>query len=40
LAETIAFKILENKIVEKVEVKITKPDIWGDCSPGVHISRS
>ncbi len=40
LAEDIATRVLNNKIVTRVEVKITKPDIWGDCQPGVQISRS
>ncbi len=40
LCENIAKKLLKQKIVEKVEVKISKPDIWGDSSPGVHIIRS
>lgn len=40
LVEEIAKNILNFNLVEKVEVKITKPEIWGDCQPGVHISRS
>lgn len=40
LVEEIGEKILKYKIVEQVEVKITKPDVWGDCSPGVHIIRT
>lgn len=39
LAEDIAKRILNNNLVTKVEVKITKPDIWGDCQPGVQIVR-
>lgn len=39
LSENIARNILENSIVQSVEVKITKPDIWGDCEPGVWIRR-
>ena len=39
LAESIASKILNYKSVTKVEVEISKPDIWSDCSPGVLITR-
>ncbi len=39
LCEEIASQILKFQIVKKVEVKITKPDIWGDCEPGVTILR-
>ena len=39
LAEEIASRILDNKIVTSVEVKITKPDICGDCNPGDQIVR-
>lgn len=39
LTEKIASKILNYKNVTKVEVEITKPDIWGDCMPGVNIVR-
>lgn len=28
-------EIIKYKIVQKVKVKITKPEIWGDCEPGV-----
>lgn len=28
-------EVLQYKIVQKVRVKITKPEIWGDCNPGV-----
>lgn len=40
LAEEISNKVLGFNIVNRVEVEITKPDIWGDCSPGVLISRA
>lgn len=40
LAEEILNKVLENSVVERAEVKITKPDIWGDCEPGVQISKT
>lgn len=39
LSEKIAKKILSYKNVTKVEVEITKPDIWGDSLPGVNITR-
>ncbi len=39
LSEDIASLILENNKVLSVEVEIIKPDIWGDCEPGVHIVR-
>lgn len=39
LTEKIASKILNHKNVMLVEVEITKPDIWGDCMPGVNIVR-
>lgn len=40
LAEDMAKKVLTHNIVASVEVKITKPDIWGDCAPGVQIVRT
>lgn len=40
LAEEIAKAVLQFSIVKNVEVKITKPDIWGDCEPGVQILRA
>jgi dihydroneopterin aldolase len=39
LAENIAQGCLQYSLVDKVEVKITKPDIWGDCEPGVWVIR-
>lgn len=30
-------EVLQYKIVRKVKVKITKPEIWGDCNPGVSM---
>ncbi len=38
LAEEIAAKVL-NHNVYSVEVEIEKPDVWGDCVPGVKIFR-
>lgn len=35
LAEEIAKKVKNYKSVKRVSVKISKPDIWGDSSPGV-----
>jgi dihydroneopterin aldolase len=35
LSEEIAKKVIKYKSVKKVTVKISKPDIWGDSSPGV-----
>ncbi len=39
LANDMVQLLLKFKIVERVEVKITKPDIWGDCEPGVWVSK-
>jgi dihydroneopterin aldolase len=39
LSEKIAEKILIHNIVKSVEVEMHKPDIWGDCNPGVNIVR-
>ncbi len=38
LAEEIAEKVLNHDIYS-VEVEIEKPDVWGDCVPGVKIYR-
>jgi dihydroneopterin aldolase len=40
LSEDIAAKILQHSQVVNVRVKIGKPDIWGDCEPGVEIVRT
>lgn len=37
LANEINEKILKYKNVIEVSTTITKPDIWGDCEPGVTI---
>ena len=39
LAEAMARRVLQYALVEKVEVEINKPDVWGDCLPGVCIVR-
>jgi dihydroneopterin aldolase/2-amino-4-hydroxy-6-hydroxymethyldihydropteridine diphosphokinase len=39
LAEEISNKILKHSKVLEVSVQISKPDIWGDCEPGVCIVR-
>ena len=39
LAEEMSKKILAHKNVSICEVEISKPDIWGDCEPGVFIRR-
>ncbi|MCF7843766.1 dihydroneopterin aldolase [Candidatus Gracilibacteria bacterium] len=38
LASEIADKVLKHDVVS-VEVEIEKPDVWGDCIPGVRITR-
>ncbi len=38
LAEEIADKVLVHNVLS-VEVEIEKPDVWGDCVPGVKIFR-
>jgi 7,8-dihydroneopterin aldolase/epimerase/oxygenase len=40
LAEHIAFDTLQHVGVHSVSVQITKPDIWGDCIPGIKITRT
>ena len=32
-------EILKYKIVQKVKVKITKPEVWNDCEPGVMMEE-
>lgn len=32
-------EILKYKIVQKVKVKIIKPEIWNDCEPGVTMEE-
>lgn len=39
LAEEIAGKVLLHDVLS-VEIEIEKPDVWGDCVPGVKIFRS
>lgn len=39
LASEIADRVLLHDVVS-VEVEIEKPDVWGDCTPGVKIFRS
>lgn len=39
LAEKIAANVLDLPKAHSVEVEISKPDVWGDCSPGVSIVR-
>ncbi len=39
LCEDVASLVLAHDKVNRVEVTMTKPDIWGDCSPGVMIVR-
>ncbi len=39
LAEEISKKLLTHKNVTSCEIEINKPDIWGDCEPGVFIRR-
>jgi dihydroneopterin aldolase len=39
LANDIAEKCLQHSLVFEVEVKISKPDIWRDCEPGVQIKK-
>ncbi len=39
LAEDIAEKVLILPKALRVEVEILKPDVWGDCIPGVKIVR-
>lgn len=38
LAEEIATKVLTHDVTS-VDVKIEKPDVWGDCVVGVKIIR-
>ena len=38
LAEEIAKRVLTHDVI-RVEVRITKPDVWSDCIPGVVIVR-
>ena len=39
LAESIAKRVLTHDVTS-VEVKITKPDVWSDCTPGIKIVRT
>jgi 7,8-dihydroneopterin aldolase/epimerase/oxygenase len=39
LAEEMANALLQHPKAASVEVEIAKPDVWGDCSPGVSIVR-
>ena len=39
LAKDILGKVMSQPLVLSVEIKITKPDIWGDCVPGVQIKK-
>ncbi|MDQ5957446.1 MAG: 7,8-dihydroneopterin aldolase/epimerase/oxygenase [Patescibacteria group bacterium] len=40
LAEKISGQVLAFDKVNTVEVEIIKPDIWGDCTPGISIKRN
>jgi dihydroneopterin aldolase len=40
LAEEIASVVLSHSKVQSVEVDISKPDVWNDCTPGVNIVRN
>ena len=40
LSEEIAGKVLSHPKSLRVEVDISKPDIWNDCVPGVTIIRN
>ncbi len=39
LAEAIAQETLAHAGVTEVTVEIIKPDVWGDCTPGIKITR-